>query len=237
MEKLDWQNFWANYRCIESQEETDLFYQVGKTINKKPISEFIFRQMVKDIILQLQLNDTDVLLEMCCGNGLLTKPLSEFSGSVYAFDFTKHLIETAKKFKQKDNVIYKVGDAKSDFFKIFDFQKKPTKYLMNDSLGYFTQTDLENILALIISNSKSFKFYITGIPTDSLKWNFYNTEDRKKTYLNAIKNGDETNNGMGKWWAENEFSEIAKRFNLKLTLSNQPKKISNYRTNVLFESE
>lgn len=237
MEKLDWQNFWKNYRCIESLEERDLFYQVGKTINKEPISEFIFRQMVKDIILQLQLNETDVLLEMCCGNGLLTKPLSEFSEFVYAFDFTKHLIETAEQFKQKDNVIYKVGDAKSDFFKIFDFQKTPNKYLMNDSLGYFTQNDLENIIALIFSNSSSFKFYITGIPTDSLKWNFYNTEDRKTTYLNAVKNGDETNNGMGKWWSENEFSEIAKRFNLKVTLSNQPKKISNYRTNVLFESE
>ncbi|MES2544083.1 MAG: class I SAM-dependent methyltransferase [Bacteroidota bacterium] len=237
MKELDWQVFWASYRTIEMNDEKDLFIQVGKTVNKEPVSETIFMLMLEDIVLKLNLSKPDVLLELCCGNGLLTKPLSEFSAFVYAFDFTNHLIETAKQFKQKENIIYKKGDAKTDFFALFNFQKAPNKYLMNDSLGYFSPKDLEEIIKRIISKSAEFKFYITGIPSDGLKWNFYNTAERKATYLKGIKERDLSNNGMGRWWLEGEFETIAQKFNLRVTLSNQPAAISNYRMNVLFEKE
>lgn len=237
MEKINWETFWSNYRNVESNQEEDLFFQVGKTINKEPISNDVFIEMIQNLESTLQLKSTDVLLEMCCGNGLLTKPLSAICKNVYAFDFTPHLIETAKKFKISNNIVYKAGDAKSDFFSLFDFQKLPNKYLMNDSLGYFTPYELKNILLLILGKVDNFSFYITGIPSDELKWNFYNTPERKKVYLSYSENSDESNGGMGRWWKSEEFISISEDLNLKVSLANQSKTISNYRMNVLFETK
>lgn len=237
MEKMDWEIFWSNYRNIESSAEEDLFFQVGKTIDKLPISNDIFVSMIENISVALQLKKTDILLEMCCGNGLLTKPLSRICKEVYAFDFMPHLIETARKFKQNDNIVYKTGNAKLDFFKLFSLQNQPNKFLMNDSLGYFTPIELKTILRLIISKTNHFSFYITGIPSDELKWNFYNTPERKEVYLQNVQNNDESNNGMGRWWKNDEFIGIADDFKLEVSLKNQPETISNYRINVLFETK
>lgn len=229
-----WKDFWRNYRNIEFVAEKDLFFQVGKTINGEPISNEMFQWMVQDIVDALQLRNDDGFMEMCCGNGLLTKPLSHFVKEVFAFDFTSHLIDTAKKMNANDNVIYQVGDAKEDFFANFQGIEIPKKYLMNDSLGYFTPIDLEEIFARLIAKSDSFDFYITGIPNDELKWNFYNTDERKAIYQECVQSGDITNKGMGKWWKYEELLVISEKFQMEFKLVHQPEHISNFRSNVLF---
>ena len=233
MEFKNWQDFWRNYRKNKVTEDyLDLFYQVGKTINKLPIQQNIFDQMILDIINKLELNENDILLELCCGNGLLTKPLSFFVNKIYAFDFTEHLISTAKLKNQNENIEYAVGDVKSDFLNLFSISKMPNKYLMNDSLGYFTVSDLEKILINI--KKSSFIIYITGIPNDLLKWNFYNTEERKFKYKENVKNGDEFNDGIGRWWKDSELYELSIKLNLKLEIENQHNEISSFRMNAIF---
>lgn len=237
MTTIDWNSFWNNYRTLESGTERDLFFQVGKTINKEPVSEAVFNASFEDIVNSLIIKETDTVLEMCCGNGLVTFPLSQITKKIYAFDFAPHLVEAAKKFKKNDTIVYKVGDAKASFLDLFQFDQIPNKYLMNDALGYFTPSELTQILLYIMKNVPIFSFYLTGVPNDALKWNFYNTEERKETYLNGVTNGDESNNGMGKWWKKSELLEIAESLDLKVTLKNQIPTISNYRMDVLFEKE
>jgi hypothetical protein len=231
MDKSHWKEFWNNYRKTETQDESDLFFQVGKTVNKNAIPESIFHEMVEDIRQNLNLQKEDVLLEMCCGNGLLSKPLSMFIKELYAFDFTGRFIDVAKRFKQSENIIYQVGDAKGTLSSIFDFRNIPNKYLMNDALGYFTPENLEAIIEQI--NHNPFDFYITGIPCDSLKWAFYNTEERKNRYLELKAMGDDYYDGIGRWWSCDEFFEIACKFGLSIKLERQPIHISTFRINVL----
>lgn len=231
---INWQSFWNEYRNVETEQESDLFFQVGKTINKIPVTDVIFTMMIEDIVKSLNLTRNDILLELCCGNGLLTFPLSNFSKLVYAFDFTKQMIDNAKKFKQKENIIYEVGDAKSNFFKLFRLEEIPNKFLINDSLAYFNLDELREIVATIVKKSKNFSFYITGIPCEELKWSFYDTEERKNLYLSNAKNGDLSNNGIGRWWSYTELEEIAREFNLKCTIQ-MPSKVYNYRMNVLLK--
>ena len=235
-QKIDWQSFWNSYRTIEAQQEADLFFQVGKTVNKLPISYDIFTKMVENIVQSLKLTKKDILLELCCGNGLLTYPLSNFSRFVYAFDFAKQMIDNAKRFKNNENINYTVGDAKANFFELFEFVEMPNKFLINDSLAYFTADDLQTILATILENSKNFSFYITGIPCEELKWNFYNTEERKKTYLSDVENGDSYNNGMGKWWSIEELKQLALAHGLECIIE-MPSKFYNYRVNALLEKQ
>lgn len=232
---LDWKSFWKKYRDVDAIQEGDLFFQVGKTINKLPVANEVLTQMIEDIVQSLCLNKNDILLELCCGNGLLTFLLSDFSKSVYAFDFTEQMIVNAKKFKQKDNIIYTVGDAKTNFFQLFETKEKPNKFLINDSLAYFNRNELRTIIRTIVENINSFSFYITGIPCDELKWNFYDNDERKRGYISNVEKGDLFNNGLGRWWQIAELEEIAKEFGLECLIE-KPTKVYNYRMNVLLKS-
>jgi hypothetical protein len=234
IKEFNWKSFWKEYRNIDCLNEDDLFFQVGKTINGRPISKQMFQDMIEDVVANLTLKPEDTLLEMCCGNGLLTQPLSDFVSYVYAFDFTEHLIDTAIKERFSNKITYTVGDAKADFFSKFDFHENPNKFLMNDSLGYFTFSELLNIIERIMDRCDNFSFYITGVPDEDLKWNFYNTEERKTAYLVEVAAGDITAKGIGYWWRKQEFEAIAQKLNISCWIVNQPENISNYRSNVLF---
>lgn len=236
----NWKTFWEDYR----KDGDDLYFQVGKTVGKKPIEARVFKKMIKDICSQLELSPEDTLLEMCCGNGLITKELCKSVKSIYAFDFTERLIKAAIKHKPPrkcKNVRYSVGDVKGSFSR--QFPARMNKFLMNDSLGYFSSDDLRHILSEIETISQRqkrqysifpkpqpYSIYITGIPCDELKYNFYDTPARKRAYL---KCKDTFNKGMGKWWPEKEIESIANEFNLNTEVSRQ---IGNdYRVNILLK--
>ena len=230
---FNWHSFWKDYRNIDFKSEDDLFIQVGKTVNGQPISRLVFMAMIEDIASSLELNSSDTMLEMCCGNGLLTLPLSEFVNEVVAFDFTDHLIATAQKFRTNSKITYRIADANSNFFEAFALQRMPNKFLMNDSLGYFTLQELKAIIVRIMDNSDHFRFYITGVPNDALKWNFYNTEERKQAYIASVNAGETSGKGIGHWWDMQLIQQLADELSLICTISNQPESISNYRTNIL----
>jgi hypothetical protein len=67
-----------------------------------------------------------------------------------------------------------------------------------------------------------------------LKWNFYNTEERKAAYLESIQEGDFSGKGIGYWWKKKEFESLAQQLNLTYVIEDQEKHISTYRSNLLF---
>jgi hypothetical protein len=231
---MDWKDFWDNYRNIDGEVIPNRYSQVGKTVNKQPISKEVFNAMINDIALNLDLQEDDELMELCCGNGLLTEPLSRCVNKIFAFDFTEKLINVAKECNQFDNIVYEVGDAKDDLTSIFSRNITQSKFLMNDSLGYFTIEELTRIINQV--RKDNFLFYLTGVPSDALKWNFYNNEERKKAYLEEEMNGNAIFDGIGRWWKSDELLEIASLLGLKISIFRQPLKISSFRINVLFSS-
>lgn len=233
----NWNLFWKNYRKeINPINENDLLIQVGKTINKSPISKNELLVIVADIKEKLNLNNSDFLLEMCCGNGIVTKKISYEVKKIFAFDFTEHLINSALEFNFKKNIDYKIGDANDNFFNFFSQDIKFQKFLMSFSLGYFTVTQLEQIMLRIINHSEQFSFYLTEVPMDELKWNFYDTKERRDYYIDNLSN-DEFNNGMGKWWKKTELLNIAEKFNLIVEFFDLSTNASNYRLNILFRNK
>lgn len=236
--KDQWENFWKNYNSIEPKNESDFYIQVGKTVNKVPVSKDIFQNFVNDVVEKLDLKSSDILLEMCCGNGLLTHPLSQFVEKIYAFDFTEALINTAIKYKSNDNIEYVKGNAKEDFTKIFK-QELPTiqKFLINDSTAYFTPKELKKIIERIFTVSKDFKFYLTNVPNNENKSNYYNTPERKANYEKAVQSGDILMGGIGRWWEKLEFMRIAEEFNLKIEIFGMNNEYTHYRMSILLSTQ
>ncbi|MDQ0594343.1 SAM-dependent methyltransferase [Chryseobacterium ginsenosidimutans] len=232
----EWRKFWENYVGNAAANEEDLYVQVGKTSNRAPVTKEVFETFINDVVEKLELNISDTLLEMCCGNGLITLRLSKIVKHIYAFDFTETLIADALKYKSSDNIEYITGNAKEDFTKIFKSDLPLIqKFLINDSTAYFSPEDIELIIKRIFTISKDFKFYLTNVPNDENKWNFYNTPERKANYEKAIQSGDIFLSGMGRWWKKSEFIKIAEKFNLKIEIFDQSNEYS-YRMSILLYS-
>jgi len=231
----NWQQFWSNYRNIEAKNERDLYLQVGKTVNKKPIPSFIFHEMIRVIVDRLKLSTDDHLVDFCCGNGLVTCELAPEVRQVTAMDFADHLILAAKQFKQLPNISYHVGDITQPLDQVLAGGMLPTKFLMNDSLGYFSPATLHALLANIVHHmqGRPFSFLLTGIPNQDLKWNFYNTAERRARHLENEKQADNTNDGLGRWWSVGEIQELCTQMGLHATTENQSANISDYRMDAL----
>jgi SAM-dependent methyltransferase len=233
----NWENFWKEWRTKTVETEEDLYFQVGKTINKKPIEKEIFNGLTRKITNLLRLTSSDILVELCCGNGLSTYELKDYVKKIIAVDFSPHLIETAIKYKSADNISYVLMGV-FDFLEHYEWDVLPSKFLMNDSLAYFNPEDLKKMLSYISDLSKGdFIFLLTGAPNDDLKYKFYNTDERRQMYLENIANGDTTNSGLGRWWKPEEIKEIISLAGLNCTIQNQPIDVSNYRMDIIITNK
>ncbi len=235
-----WQSFWGNYRNADARTEDDLFVQVGKTIARQPIPRDMFASMVERIVDRLELGSDDRLLDMCCGNGLISFELAQIVGRVTGVDFAEHMIRAAKEFKALPNIDYRVGDVAAPIAEMIGGTSgtagdMPDKYLMNDALAYFDPqtlgTIVDNVCAARVG--QPFRFLLTGIPNGALKWNFYDTPERKHRHSENLRTGDDTNDGLGRWWEPAEIEAVCAQRGLQVRIENQPDAISNYRMDAL----
>lgn len=239
----NWQSFWDGYRNADARTEDDLFVQVGKTISREPIPRDMFDSMVERIVDRLQLGPEDHLLDLCCGNGLVSFELARVAGRVTGVDFADHLIRAAKAFKSRPNIDYRVGDVTSPVAEMIGRAsagggasgQMPGKFLMNDALAYFDPPMLETILDNILAAREGhmLQFLLTGIPNSALKWNFYDTPERKQRYAENLLANDDTNDGLGRWWAAAEIEAACAERGLEVDVQNQPESISDYRMDAL----
>ena len=231
----NWQTFWNSYRNDEARSEADLFVQVGKTIDGQPISKTMFDKMVDTIGRQLDLQPDDYLLDLCCGNGLLSYELATQVDHITAVDFAERMIATARRFKTRANVAYKVGNATSQLPSLVENDLRPTKLLINDSLAYFEPPELDRILGNMTNymDGQAFSFLFTGIPDHTRKWNFYDTPARRRRHAQNESDPDNTNEGMGRWWRASEIETICRARNLHAEITEQSPDISHYRFDVL----
>jgi hypothetical protein len=231
----NWESFWRGWRTKDVQTEDDLYFQVGRTTQQKPMKKELFDMVNKDIIDVLALTENDILVDLCCGNGLCTYEFRDVVQQIIAVDFAPQMIETAKKYKAAPNITYCLDNI-FEFLEAFNnnWNCCPTKFLMNGGLPYFTAEELKTILVNIkkISNGNFISFF-TIVPNELLKWNFYNTEERKQKYLENVATGNFINDGIGRWWAPSEIEEICASLTLKCIIRNQAPPLSDYRMDIV----
>jgi SAM-dependent methyltransferase len=232
----DWRSFWNSYRKKQIESEDDLFIEVGKTVHGKPISPEQFGLTIERIVRLLHLQPGDKLLELCCGNGLMTRALAPLVREIEAVDFSEHLIAHARERTGNENVNY-VCAGVADHLNDRAISKKfvPAKILLGDALAYFEPASFSVMLEQIFRLTKSqFAFLATNVPCDELKWNFYNTAERKQRYGKNRRRAGNTNDGLGRWWSKPELLRAGAGLHLEATLFEQPASLTDYRIDVLY---
>jgi len=99
-------DYWrSHYDTISSQFDGSLLKQVGKTVNGQEIPELQVKLIVENIAKVLRLNSCDYIIDLCCGNGLITRQLAPLVKDIVGVDYTLNLIDAAKKCGSSSNVL------------------------------------------------------------------------------------------------------------------------------------
>lgn len=85
-ENEHWARFWSEYQTgVANKDEQS---QVLRTRNKQPIDQRKWEITLDIVVHQLELQSDDILLDLCCGNGLLTAAFGPRIAGVEAVDIS-----------------------------------------------------------------------------------------------------------------------------------------------------
>lgn len=227
----DWKKYWSSRP--KNVDKTDYLKQVEKTVKGQPISDLQFQLIVSQICQELHLQADSIVLDLCCGNGLITKELATQCKSVVGIDFSQPLLEIANRDHRPMNVLYQCMN-------ILELDKMPpsvsspfNKVLMYEALQHFSKQDLITILRKTLQLSSKICIMLFGsVPDLARKWEFYNTPKRRLMYVVRRLSGREA---IGTWWDKEFIRRTCKQLDLLCEFKEQRKELhtSHYRFDVL----
>jgi SAM-dependent methyltransferase len=200
---MDWKKHYSQNAVLF--KETEFLKQVQKTVSGQPITPAQLEAQILDIRKALDIRNDDFIMDMCCGNGIITAEISKFCSAVIGIDFSEPLIKIAGKYNNPENVTYFCMSVLDQNIKRL-VNKPFTKIYMYDALQHFKEDDLQKILELVleISGSKPV-ILIGGIPDVDKLWDFYDTDERREEYRRRKSQNQEA---IGTWWNRNYIKEV-----------------------------
>ena len=197
----------------------------------------------------LGVGPTDDVLDLCCGNGLVTVRIARHAKSVVAVDFSRALLKQAIADFNAENITYLEGNARkiSELLAGRAFHKA----YISAAFQYFDAEAGEEVLRglhrLLISHGK---LAIFDIPDQSRKWShqmraamrllvptrrspgdqstnqrFHGLRQRIDYFARNVGHmiGLGARNDLGWWWKRDEFVRLAERCGFAATIYDQPR--------------
>ena len=192
-----WKNYWNNI----AENKSSL-----KQVQRDDLSASQLLVIEKHISKVLKINSEDELLDVCCGNGLITMRIAKQCKSVVGIDFSAKLVEAADGNKTCENLRFIEGDA-TDLSVSLD--QKFDKILLNFSFQYFNYKEgLQVVSGLKKRLKPGGLLFIGDIPNQNKWWSYYDTFLKRGYYL---KQWICRQPKMGKFWSEKELKSIARK--------------------------
>lgn len=195
----------------------DFFGQVRRTVQGKPVSDEQILMIIAAIKSGLRLRPDDVLLELACGNGFLSKFLFDSCKDYLGVDISEHLISIAKKnfeipphyqFSVQDIMVYVRQEKQPERF---------TKMLCYASFQYFPDQDITEILTVLFAKFKNIQaIFIGNIPDKDRAEAFYKTRQPSREELLNHRSA------IGIWRTKREFEQLANNAGWKVQFSSMP---------------
>ena len=223
---MNWKEFWNQKSLEESTQK-----QVGRVKNGVVLPFHTISLIADDIKQKIDLQANDSLLDVCCGNGLLSAELAKDCKHVTAVDFSE-LLNNEAKIKHKDsNILFKQADALD-----LQLEEQFDKIILYFSFQYFDtyQKGFDVIKNLSKHMKPEATMLIGDVPDLAKKDVYYNTFSKK---LRLFKQNIFGQNDMGKFWSEAEMNRICQSLGLKGEFIQQKSELpfSNYRFDYLIK--
>lgn len=218
------ESFWMEYFDRSAiQNSNAMCKQVGKTVNGVEINDLQLDYITHSLHGNLALCKDDNLMDLCCGNGIITLRIAALVNKVIGIDFSKGLIESAQKNHFSENITYLHHDVlqlQGTFF------RQATKYCMNEALQHLSPQMLDALLSNMHSLEKGTPFFIGGIPDKDQLRTYYDTDEKWQFYQQS----EAVNRPhIGHWWDHKILKAIAGKNGFSFQyLSQNPKLYTAY---------
>jgi cyclopropane fatty-acyl-phospholipid synthase-like methyltransferase len=195
----------------------DLWGQVRRTVDGKPISDAQIALIVRAIRAGLQFSKEDVVLDLACGNGALSSYFFEDCRSLHGVDYSPYLIEIAtKRFQVPGKSTFMVDDA-AHYVQNEPDPGRFTKALCYGSFAFFTEADARQVLRGLRKKFVNVsRLFIGNLPDRDRAHLFYPSE---KDYSSELKDHAAQ---IGIWRSQAELYTLAADEGWELTSTLMP---------------
>jgi len=197
-----WPEFWKEHG--EITQGLDEQSQVHRTFKKSPISEDIWKETLLDLKNNITPTLNDNFLELCSGNGLISRYFSNQVDQVTAVDVSEHLLAKIDKV-QFENIQTIAQDIRKLTFPPESFDT----IIIYAGIQYFSYSEATSLLSNIFGwLKKGGKLYIGDIPDIEKRWHFYSTEEYQTLYFDNLKKNN--SDIIGTWFEKEFMSNLSK---------------------------
>ena len=227
MDSNYWVNFWKTYTSdLKNKDEQT---QVLRTLNKLPISQELWEFTLQNIDSSFEVKKEDKVLDLCCGNGILSKHFADKGAYITSIDISEELLKGLNNY---NNIITIHSDITKVTFKDNSFDK----IIIYAGIQYFSRKEVVELVVKIYRWLKpNGVLFIGDIPDHRKLWSFYNNKERQNIYFeNLLENKSIVGNWFEKEWFQNLGNYSG--FNQSIYLPQDKKLIySNFRFDFLFK--
>jgi ubiquinone/menaquinone biosynthesis C-methylase UbiE len=196
-----WPEFWKEHGKLTST--LDEQSQVHRTLKKEPVSEDIWKATLLALKNNIMPTSSDSLLELCSGNGLISRYLSDQVDQITAVDISPHLLAKIDKVKFK-NIKVITKDIRTLCFPPNSFDT----VIIYAGIQYFSYPEAIILLSKIFGwLKKGGQLYIGDIPDLDKRWHFYSTDEYQTLYFDNMKNNNDI---IGTWFEKNFMKYLSK---------------------------
>lgn len=225
-------DYWKNHYDANAEKFADSpLKQVDRTINGKEMSQAQLDLTIDAVVQTLSLQRSDRLVDLCCGNGLITRAIAHQVEEIVGVDFSEKLVEHARQSNGAQNIHYVVSDVSKLPAGFFD---EANKVYMRDSVSCLDSDGLSSLLRLIGGAAHFEKLYIAGVP-DADKLTVYYDNDEKMAFHRQRESAGMPH--IGTWWSEEEMRSLVEAAGLKVSFQEQNPELASayYRFDCLIE--
>ncbi|MGO8740040.1 class I SAM-dependent methyltransferase [Rhodoblastus sp.] len=195
----------------------DLWGQVRRTVHGKPVSDEQIAMIVDAIRQGLQLQPTDAVLDLACGNGALASAFFAECAALHGVDSSEYLIEIAnERFAIPGKTSFEVDDAAHYVANAPDAGRF-TKVLCYGSFTYFSETDAAGVLDGLARRFFNVRRVMIGNLPDADRAHLFYPEG--KGYAGELKDPKAQ---IGVWRSEAELRDLASDCGWKLEIMTMP---------------
>ncbi|WP_269611106.1 class I SAM-dependent methyltransferase [Prochlorococcus marinus] len=199
-------------------DEKEFWKQVKRTVDGKSVSERDINLITTKIIESLELEISDKLLDIGCGNGAITNLLKTNVSSIKGFDPSPYMIEIANKYFSSSCVSFVLASA-LETIETIKLKECYNKVLFYGSFSYIEFEEAKMILKklynLLEENSKVF---IGNIPNLDFHKEFFSK------YTNPIIPPKKNHkSSIGVWYSPSELKRICSHLGWNTSTTIMPK--------------
>ena len=196
-----------------SMPRDDFLGQIRRTVNGHSVSEEQMDLIENSIVLGLQLSKEDKVLDLACGNGILSKRLFEKCRGLHGVDLSAFLISVAQEYFQ-NLPRYKFLQSDIVEFLRHDFEcLKFNKVLCYGSFSYLSEEAAKETLTLLHARYPNVScVYIGNLPDYDKRHLFFT---RSALREEDLKKHTTT---IGIWRSQEEFCALSSECGWKPTI-------------------